>query len=88
MSQTDVASFLPEHPVMFGPSTTLDFAEQSQLTYLIPSESNLNLEEAFKNLEPGKFILDSIQRRESLFFGRMSPPCVRFFAHSLTTKSR
>ncbi|KAH7162803.1 TRAPP trafficking subunit Trs65-domain-containing protein [Dactylonectria estremocensis] len=67
MSQTDVAS-LPEHPIMFAPSTTLDFAEQSQLTYLIPSESNLNLEEAFKNLEPGKSILDSIERRESLFF--------------------
>ncbi|KAL6403589.1 hypothetical protein AUP68_12946 [Ilyonectria robusta] len=69
MSQADATSPLPEHLAMFAPSTTFDFAEQSQLTYLIPSESNLNLEEAFKNLEPGKSIFDSIDRRESLFFG-------------------
>lgn len=68
MSQADAASPPPEHLAMFAPGTTFDFAEQSQLTYLIPSESNLNLEEAFKNLEPGKSIFDSIDRRESLFF--------------------
>ncbi|KAF7551706.1 hypothetical protein G7Z17_g4839 [Cylindrodendrum hubeiense] len=68
MSQADTASPTPEHLTMFAPGTTFDFAEQSQLTYLIPAESKLNLEEAFKNLEPGKSIFDSIERRESLFF--------------------
>ncbi|KAJ4322779.1 hypothetical protein N0V84_004672 [Fusarium piperis] len=47
---------------------TTDFAEQSQLTYLIPSETNLDLESAFRDLEPGKSILDSLERRDALFF--------------------
>ncbi|KAM5351701.1 hypothetical protein ACJ41O_004424 [Fusarium nematophilum] len=47
---------------------TAEFAEQSQLTYLIPSDTDLDLEAAFRDLEPGKSILDSIQRRDSLFF--------------------
>ncbi|KPM44663.1 hypothetical protein AK830_g1883 [Neonectria ditissima] len=68
MSQSDAASPPPEHLTVFTPGVASDFAEQSQLTYLIPSESNLDLEEAFKNLETGKSILDSIEVRESLFF--------------------
>ncbi|KAF7547889.1 hypothetical protein G7046_g8868 [Stylonectria norvegica] len=47
---------------------TSDFADQSQLTYLIPSQTNLDLEIALKNIEGGKSILDSIKRRDSLFF--------------------
>lgn len=50
---------------------TTDFAEQSQLTYLVPSETNLDLESAFRDLEPGKSILDSLERRDSLFFGEL-----------------
>ncbi|KAK7431085.1 hypothetical protein QQZ08_002366 [Neonectria magnoliae] len=68
MSQSAAASPPQEHLTVFAPGVPPDFAEQSQLTYLIPSESNLDLEEAFKNLETGKSILDSIAVRESLFF--------------------
>lgn len=53
----------------FVPDAAADFAEQSQLTYLVPSDSNLDLESVFGDLEPGSSIL-SIDQRESLFFGR------------------
>ncbi|KAJ3543551.1 hypothetical protein NM208_g3515 [Fusarium decemcellulare] len=47
---------------------TTEFAERSQLTYLVPAETDLDLEAAFRDLSPGKSILDSIERRDSLFF--------------------
>lgn len=46
------------------------FTDQSYLTYIIPSETNLNLEEAFKGLQQGESILESIPQRQSLFFGK------------------
>ena len=54
---------------MFNPDPSSIFAEQSQLTYIIPAESDLDLEKAFKEVEPGKSVLDCIDTRESLFFG-------------------
>ncbi|KAF4980566.1 hypothetical protein FZEAL_3451, partial [Fusarium zealandicum] len=47
---------------------TTDFAEQSKLSYLIPSDTDLDLEAAFGDIEPGKSIIDSVERRDSLFF--------------------
>ncbi|KAI5465967.1 TRAPP trafficking subunit Trs65-domain-containing protein [Mariannaea sp. PMI_226] len=52
----------------FVPDATSDFAEQSQLIYLIPSDSHLDLETAFEDLEPGTSLLSVIPQRESLFF--------------------
>lgn len=71
MSQSDIA---PDEDVRSVPAHLMgmqepDFAEDSYLTYLIPSSTDLDLDKAFKDLEPGKTILDSIQQRESLFFG-------------------
>jgi hypothetical protein len=40
------------------------------LSYLIPEDTNLDLEAAFKAVEPGKSILESIKRRDALFFGK------------------
>jgi hypothetical protein len=45
------------------------FVEQSYLTYMVPSETNINLEEAFKNSEGSGSLLDAIPKRHSLFFG-------------------
>jgi hypothetical protein len=77
MSQLDAAlgpdPTSPERfAAQFVPDAAADFAEQSQLTYLVPTDSNLDLETAFKDLEPGTSIL-SIDQRESLFFGNLSP---------------
>jgi hypothetical protein len=48
------------------------FAEQSHLTYVVPSATGLELEDLFEDAEQGQSIIDSIQRRESLFFGMWS----------------
>ncbi|KAM0347081.1 hypothetical protein ACHAPU_005020 [Fusarium lateritium] len=53
---------------LFITDPTTEFAEQSHLSYLIPEDTNLDLEAAFKDVEPGKSILDSIKRRDALFF--------------------
>ncbi|KAF5970763.1 TRAPP trafficking subunit trs65 domain-containing protein [Fusarium coicis] len=53
---------------LFITDPTTEFAEQSQLSYLIPENTDLDLEAAFKDVEPGKSILDSIKRRDTLFF--------------------
>lgn len=53
------------------PSYDFDFVKQSYLTYAIPATTNIDLEQAFKDVEAGKSILESIQQRDSLFFGRL-----------------
>ncbi|KAM0236244.1 hypothetical protein ACHAP5_009453 [Fusarium lateritium] len=53
---------------LFITDPTTEFAEQSHLSYLIPEDTNLDLEAAFKDVEPGKSVLDSIKRRDALFF--------------------
>ncbi|KAF5577296.1 TRAPP trafficking subunit trs65 domain-containing protein [Fusarium pseudocircinatum] len=53
---------------LFITDPTTEFAEQSQLSYLIPENTDLDLQAAFKDVEPGKSILDSIKRRDTLFF--------------------
>ncbi|KAF4432703.1 hypothetical protein F53441_13800 [Fusarium austroafricanum] len=53
---------------LFITDPTTEFAEQSHLSYLIPEDTSLDLEAAFKHVEPGKSILDSIKRRDTLFF--------------------
>ncbi|RBR02656.1 hypothetical protein FVER53263_08070 [Fusarium verticillioides] len=53
---------------LFITDPTTEFAEQSHLSYLIPENTDLDLEAAFKDVEPGKSILDLIKRRDTLFF--------------------
>ncbi|KAM0235754.1 hypothetical protein ACHAPO_005539 [Fusarium lateritium] len=53
---------------LFITDPTTEFAEQSHLSYLIPEDTSLDLEAAFKGVEPGKSILESIKRRDALFF--------------------
>ncbi|QPH01040.1 hypothetical protein C2857_005232 [Epichloe festucae Fl1] len=45
-----------------------DFVKQSYLTYAIPAATDIDLEQAFRDVEAGKSILESIQQRDSLFF--------------------
>ncbi|KAF4427400.1 TRAPP trafficking subunit trs65 domain-containing [Fusarium acutatum] len=53
---------------LFITDPTTEFAEKSHLSYLVPENTDLDLEAAFKDVEPGKSILDSIKRRDTLFF--------------------
>lgn len=47
----------------------VSFAEQSYLSYLIPYKTNVDIEELLQEAGSGSSVLDSIQQRESLFFG-------------------
>jgi len=46
------------------------FVEQSYLTYMVPSETNINLEQAFESSEGSGSLLDAIPKRDLLFFGK------------------
>lgn len=51
------------------------FVERSHLAYMIPATTDLDLEEAFGNIENGESFLDAVQQRQSLFFGmKLTPP--------------
>ncbi|KAG6014685.1 hypothetical protein E4U43_006261 [Claviceps pusilla] len=45
-----------------------DFIDQSYLTYVVPLRTNLDLDQAFKDADAGKSILDSLQQRDALYF--------------------
>jgi hypothetical protein len=47
------------------------FLDKSYLTYLVPSATDLQLDEAFRNDGAGKSPIDGIEQREWLFFGRI-----------------
>jgi hypothetical protein len=50
------------------------FVERSQLSYIIPLQTGLRLEDAFGSIEQSQSIVDSIEQRETLFFGEPQPP--------------
>ncbi|KAF4810652.1 hypothetical protein CGCTS75_v014519 [Colletotrichum tropicale] len=50
------------------PPEVEEFIENAFLTYIIPKATNLNLEEAFKDVDDTQALFDSIERRENLFF--------------------
>jgi hypothetical protein len=50
-----------------------DFIERSHLTYVVPSRTNIDLEKAFENVDASRPILESIQQRATLFFGKNRP---------------
>lgn len=62
VTQEQLASFT-------APDPSLSFAEHSHLTYIFPSATNIDLEDAFKDIEAGTSVFDYIEQRESLFFG-------------------
>ena len=49
--------------------SSLDFAEKSYLTYCVPTQTDLNLDEAFKDIESGRTFLEDLKKRTALFFG-------------------
>ncbi len=62
---------VPEDDLLSAGDSDSDtrFVEQSQLSYIIPFETDLTLEELFKSVDSSAPILDSIPRRKTLFFG-------------------
>lgn len=48
------------------------FLDKSYLTYLVPSATDLQVDEAFKTDGAGKSPIDGLEQREWLFFG-MTP---------------
>lgn len=64
---------VPENDPQAGEDPDARFVEHSHLSYLIPHETDLSLEDAFKGADTSVPLLDSIPRRKSLFFGMASP---------------
>lgn len=63
----------PQHAVL---DTGLDFLEHSYLTYIIPFATNFDPEQDLRRTKPSKTSpIDSIEKRESLFFGKSLSPC-------------
>lgn len=48
-------------------------ADESYLTFMIPADTNLQLDTIFNGPNGGDAILNSIEQRESLFFGMCFP---------------
>ena len=63
---------VPENDTVPNEGSDARFVEQSHLSYAIPYETDLSLEEAFKSVDLSRPLLDSIPRRKSLFFGILS----------------
>ena len=63
--------------------TGLDFLEHSYLTYTIPFATNFNPEQDLKQTQSSRGSpIDSIEKRESLFFGKSSLSwCNTFVLH-------
>jgi hypothetical protein len=55
------------------PQQGLDLVDKSNLTYLIPRATDFDINKFFKDQNlPHESLLDSIEQRESLFFGEPS----------------
>lgn len=71
MVDTDVVTTDEQLASFTAPDQTLGFAEKSHLTYIIPSETRIDLDAAFRHIKPDTSVVDSIEQRESLFFGTL-----------------
>lgn len=63
----------PLTPVQLTISTTnaaTDLINNSYLTYLVPSETDINLEKAFAEYDGSKPIAEWIEQRDTLYFGK------------------
>lgn len=47
----------------------LEFIESSHLSYMIPNTTNLDLEDVSQDAEDTGSLFDTIEQRESLYFG-------------------
>ncbi|PNP42700.1 hypothetical protein TGAMA5MH_05441 [Trichoderma gamsii] len=82
-------------PLQLSINTTnaaTELINNSYLTYLVPSETNINLERAFEGFDGSKPINELIEQRDTLFFGKeraISPLIFRNIkrSRSLTWKS-
>ena len=59
---------LADAPVISS-NASAQFAEQSYLTYCVPTQTELDLEETFADASSAKTLLEQLEQRESLFFG-------------------
>lgn len=60
---------VPENDAPPSEGSEARFVEQSHLSYMIPYETDLNLEEAFETVDLSRPLVESLPRRKSLFFG-------------------
>lgn len=51
-----------------------DLINNSYLTYLVPSETNIDLEKAFEGFDGSKPVAEWIEQRDTLFFGKELQP--------------
>lgn len=58
----------------------VSFAEQSYLSYLIPYKTNADIESLLQGARYGNSLADSIQQRESLYFGKLCVPLAQELA--------
>jgi hypothetical protein len=59
-------------PVQLTISTTnaaTDLINNSYLTYLVPAETNIDLEKALEGFDGSKTVSEIIEQRDTLFFG-------------------
>lgn len=59
-------------PVQLTISTTnaaTDLINNSYLTYLVPAETNIDLEKALEGFDGSKTVSELIEQRDTLFFG-------------------
>lgn len=60
-------------PLQLSINTTnaaTELINNSYLTYLVPSETNINLERAFEGFDGSKPINELLEQRDTLFFGK------------------
>ncbi|PHH87543.1 hypothetical protein CDD83_8722 [Cordyceps sp. RAO-2017] len=55
------------------PDPSSSFVDASFLTYLVPAETDLDLDKAFEHADTASSWLASIPQRETLFFGTPCP---------------
>lgn len=63
-------------PLQLSINTTnaaTELINNSYLTYLVPSETNINLEKALEGFDGSRPINELIEQRDTLFFGKEGP---------------
>lgn len=76
-------------PLQLSINTTnaaTELINNSYLTYLVPSETNINLEKALEGFDGSKQIHELIEQRDALFFGKKGPGLTNLTAHDAYIK--
>lgn len=75
-------------PLQLSITTTnaaTELINNSYLIYLVPSETNINLEKALEGFDGSKPINELIEQRDTLFFGKERATLTNLTAHDANT---